>query len=122
MTPDHGDGPVRHGGGDGGLHSVGAAELPYGGETQDSQSPGFRFCRDDRNDTGRGDRCGDATWRAYLSQAPGGSLPQVNARDRIGQGPWYNAKGVMIAADLICSVFFPSSLSLSSIVKYFLSE
>jgi len=37
---------------------------------------------------------GGRTWRAYLSTtgAAGG-----NARDRIGSGPWYNAKGVMIA-------------------------
>ncbi len=40
---------------------------------------------------------GDATWRAYLSQAPGGGMPQVNARDRIGDGPWYNANGAYIA-------------------------
>jgi hypothetical protein len=39
-------------------------------------------------------------WRAYLStQAKGGS-PAVNARDRIGTGPWFNANKVMIAADL----------------------
>jgi hypothetical protein len=31
------------------------------------------------------------TWRAYLSTGT------VDARDRIGRGPWYNAKGVMIA-------------------------
>jgi hypothetical protein len=38
-------------------------------------------------------------WRAYLStQAPALADPKfVNARDRIGTGPWYNAKGVMIA-------------------------
>lgn len=36
-------------------------------------------------------------WRAYLSTtAPGGDAG-VNARDRIGKGPWYNAKGVMVA-------------------------
>ena len=40
---------------------------------------------------------GNATWRAYLSQAPGGGMAQINARDRIGQGPWYNANGVVIA-------------------------
>lgn len=34
---------------------------------------------------------GDRDWRAYLS-APG-----VDARDRIGSGPWYNAKGVLVA-------------------------
>jgi len=43
---------------------------------------------------------GDATWRAYMSQAASGGMPQVNARDRIGNGPWYNAKGVLIAANL----------------------
>ena len=40
---------------------------------------------------------GDKTWRAYLSTQGRGA---VNARDRIGNGPWYNAKGVMIAANL----------------------
>ena len=40
---------------------------------------------------------GDATWRAYLSQAPAGGLPRVDARDRIGSGPWYNARGQAIA-------------------------
>ena len=40
---------------------------------------------------------GNTKWVAYLStQGPGA----VNARDRIGQGPWYNARGVMIAANL----------------------
>jgi hypothetical protein len=40
---------------------------------------------------------GSKTWRAYLStQGPGG----VNARDRIGSGPWSNAKGVQIAANV----------------------
>lgn len=40
---------------------------------------------------------GDATWRAYLStQGPNA----VNARDRIGEGPWYGAGGQMIARDL----------------------
>jgi hypothetical protein len=37
------------------------------------------------------------TWRAYLSTtAPGGDAG-VNARDRIGKGPWQNAKGVVVA-------------------------
>jgi hypothetical protein len=40
---------------------------------------------------------GDVTWHAYLSQSPDGNLPLVNARDRIGNGPWYNAEGVVIA-------------------------
>jgi len=40
---------------------------------------------------------GNRTWRAYLStNGPGG----VNARDRIGIGPWYNVKGVLIAQNV----------------------
>jgi hypothetical protein len=41
---------------------------------------------------------GDRTWRAYLSGTENGK--PVNARDRIGSGPWYNAKGVLIASNL----------------------
>ena len=40
---------------------------------------------------------GKRTWRAYLSTS--GDKP-VNARDRIGKGPWRNAKGEVIAKDL----------------------
>jgi len=37
------------------------------------------------------------TWRAYLSQPATGGQPAVNARDRIGAGPWFNARGQLIA-------------------------
>src|SRR5262249_15720833 len=40
---------------------------------------------------------GTKTWRAYLSTQGSGA---VNARDRIGRGPWLNAKGIIIAKDL----------------------
>ena len=40
---------------------------------------------------------GSRTWRAYLSTVAGGGQPPVNARDRIGDGPWYNANGTLIA-------------------------
>jgi hypothetical protein len=50
---------------------------------------------------------GGKTWRAYLSvpgtfpsQASPQGVASVNARDRIGTGPWYNAKGELIARDL----------------------
>ena len=43
---------------------------------------------------------GSRTWRAYLSQTAAGPAPAVNARDRIGSGPWYNVKGVIIAANV----------------------
>jgi hypothetical protein len=37
------------------------------------------------------------TWRAYLSTTAPGGEAGVNARDRIGRGPWRNAKGVVVA-------------------------
>lgn len=40
---------------------------------------------------------GNRTWRAYLSTQASGGQPAVNARDRIGKGPWANAKGAIIA-------------------------
>jgi hypothetical protein len=41
---------------------------------------------------------GNRTWRAYLSGTESGK--PVNAKDRIGSGPWFNAKGVQIAANI----------------------
>lgn len=41
---------------------------------------------------------GDHTWRAYLSTSAAAGQPAVNARDRIGRGPWYNAEGTLVAA------------------------
>lgn len=41
---------------------------------------------------------GNKTWHAYLSTNEGGKA--VNARDRIGKGPWYNVKGVVVAKDV----------------------
>jgi hypothetical protein len=48
---------------------------------------------------------GGRTWRAYLSTQPvpqqsGPWTPAVHARDRIGKGPWHNAKGQLIARDI----------------------
>jgi hypothetical protein len=43
---------------------------------------------------------GNRTWRAYLSTQASGSAPAVNARDRIGKGPWKNAKGDVVAKDV----------------------
>jgi len=43
---------------------------------------------------------GDRTWHAYLSATAAGSTPAVNARDRIGSGPWRNVKGVVIATNV----------------------
>jgi hypothetical protein len=43
---------------------------------------------------------GAKTWRAYLSTQPADGKPAINARDRIGKGPWQNSKGVVIAKDV----------------------
>jgi hypothetical protein len=43
---------------------------------------------------------GGRTWRAYLSTQGTDGAQTVNARDRIGKGPWQNAKGDMIARDV----------------------
>jgi len=43
---------------------------------------------------------GDHIWRAYLSTMATGTTPAVNARDRIGKGPWYNALGDRIAINV----------------------
>ena len=40
---------------------------------------------------------GNRTWRAYLSAAAAAGQPAVNARDRIGKGPWMNVKGTVVA-------------------------
>ena len=40
---------------------------------------------------------GNRTWRAYLSAAAAPGQPAVNAKDRIGKGPWMNVKGVVVA-------------------------
>ena len=43
---------------------------------------------------------GARTWRAYLSTQEADGKPAVNARDRIGKGPWQNSRGVVIAKDV----------------------
>ena len=43
---------------------------------------------------------GGKTWRAYLSTQAADGKPEVNARDRIGNGPWQNFKGQVVATSL----------------------
>lgn len=43
---------------------------------------------------------GNKTWHAYLSTQAKDGKPAVNARDRIGSGPWYNVQGALIARDV----------------------
>jgi hypothetical protein len=53
-------------------------------------------CRQLAAAVGRGER----TWRAYLSAPASGGMPPVHARDRIGEGPWVNARGIQVAASV----------------------
>ncbi len=48
----------------------------------------------------QGAGAGGKTWRAYLSTQASDGQPAVNAKDRIGKGPWLNAKGIAIAKDV----------------------
>ena len=43
---------------------------------------------------------GNRAWRAYLSTSAASGARAINARDRIGRGPWYNAKGELIARNV----------------------
>lgn len=52
-----------------------------------------RICQQLATDAGFGDQ----RWAAYLSATAEGGQPAVNARDRIGSGPWYNYQKVKIA-------------------------
>jgi hypothetical protein len=52
-----------------------------------------RICQDLAQAAGHGNR----TWRAYLSTQGQGA---VNARDRIGPGPWFNVRGAQIAQNV----------------------
>ena len=74
------------------LTSVGPATAPI--------SAAWRARTGHRQQLAEAAGAGERTWRAYLSAQAAGGEPAVNARDRIGQGPWQNAKGVVIAQDL----------------------
>ena len=54
---------------------------------------GDRHCQSLAEAVGAGNR----TWHAYLSTSASDGQPAVNARDRIGNGPWYNQKGQRVA-------------------------
>jgi hypothetical protein len=91
---------------------------PFYGQTDGSTSPAMTFfitsvgrgfggnlgglagadnhCHRLAQNVGRGNH----TWRAYLSAPETSSSPAVHARDRIGKGPWVNAAGVQVAANL----------------------
>jgi hypothetical protein len=55
-----------------------------------------KYCQDLATKAGAGGK----TWRAYLSTQAEGGKPAINARDRIGKGPWENTEGEEIAASV----------------------
>jgi hypothetical protein len=55
-----------------------------------------KHCQDLATKAGAGGK----TWRAYLSTQAEGGKPAINARDRIGKGPWVNTEGVQVAANV----------------------
>jgi hypothetical protein len=69
---------------------------PGDGANLDGLAGADRHCQRLAEAVGAGDR----EWRAYLSTTAAADAPAVHARDRIGTGPWYNAKGVRIAETL----------------------
>lgn len=54
---------------------------------------------------------GDREWRAYLSTQATNFKAAVNARDRIGDGPWGNAKGIQIAASIESLMYDNSNIN-----------
>jgi len=52
-------------------------------------------------------------WRAYLSTQAADGKPAINARDRIGKGPWTNAKGAVVAKD-VADLHGPNALTKQS--------
>lgn len=54
------------------------------------------YCKSLAQNVGRG----DLNWKAYLSTQANRTTLAINAKDRIGKGPWHNAKGALIAKDL----------------------
>jgi hypothetical protein len=69
---------------------------PTGSGNLGGLSGADKICQDLAAGAGASSR----TWRAYLSTQPGPAGPGEDARNRIGRGPWYNAKNVLIAANV----------------------
>ena len=69
---------------------------PGNGATLGGLAGADQHCRSLAAAVGAGNR----SWHAYLSTSASGGQAAVHARDRIGKGPWHNAKGVMVANDV----------------------
>jgi hypothetical protein len=72
------------------------SSMPSGSGNLGGLTGADKICQDLAASAGAGNR----TWHAYLSTQPSATAPGENARDRIGAGPWYNAKNALIAANV----------------------
>jgi hypothetical protein len=99
---------------------LGSASLAQAQQPQPQMNPDLAsfFVADNANGTGNlggitgadqmcqsqaqqlGGKAATRTWHAYLSQDQRNNQPRVNARGRIGPGPWYNVKGQLIASNV----------------------
>jgi len=81
------------------MHPMGffvTSKTPKGSGDLGGLAGADKICQDLAASVGAGDR----TWHAYLSTQATQASPGEDARDRIGSGPWYNAKNVLIAANV----------------------
>ncbi len=72
------------------------SKMPVGSGKIGGLAAADKICQDLAASVGAGAR----SWKAYMSAQAAGGAPAENARDRIGKGPWYNAKGQLIAASV----------------------
>jgi len=72
------------------------SKMPTGSGNLGGLAGADKICQDLAAAAGAGGR----TWHAYLSTQSTQASPGEDARDRIGSGPWYNAKNILIAANV----------------------
>jgi len=80
------------------LASFFIAENPNGAGNLGGLTGADQICQSQAQ--GIGGRAATRTWHAYLSQEQRGNTPRIDARTRIGTGPWYNVKGQLIASNV----------------------
>jgi hypothetical protein len=81
-----------------GVASFFVAENPSGTGNLGGLAGADQLCQSQAQSLGG--QAATRTWHAYLSQDQRGNQPRINARTRIGTGPWYNVKGQLIASSV----------------------
>src|SRR5437899_12380410 len=80
------------------LASFFIAENPSGTGNLGGLAGADQICQNEAQSVGG--QAATRTWHVYLSQEQRGTQPRIDARDRIGAGPWYNVKGQLIASNV----------------------